>query len=77
MSIYEESYDTPECLLLGVDAAGSRVDGHDFYTIDKKTDRGHLISCYNSLEPSLRERVLGYAEAFSTIKVKGDNKKTN
>ncbi len=56
---------SPEWLLSGIDAAGSR--NIDYYIVQKNTDIGKLISFYNDLDPSFRERVMGYAEAFASL----------
>ena len=45
----------------------------EFYTVKKNTDIGRLIAYYQKLEPYMRERVMGYAEAFTTIKPDLDN----
>ena len=58
---------TPEWLLSGTDAAGSREAGRDYYTVNKKTEMGRLIAYYNLLKPSFRERVIGYAEAYASL----------
>ncbi len=59
---------SPEWLLSGIDAAGSR--NIDYYIVQKNTDIGKLISFYNDLDPSFRERVMGYAEAFASLEEK-------
>ncbi len=58
---------TPEWLLSGIDGAGSREDSRDYYTVKKNTDMGRLIGYYNQLQPQMRDRVLGYAEAFASM----------
>ncbi len=65
---------TPEWLLSGIDAAGSRKDHMDYFIVNKNTEIGKLISCYNELEPSFRERVMGYAQAFNSLKEKKNEK---
>ncbi len=67
MPICEALNVTPEWLLSGVDAAGSREDGMDYYTVEKGTDMGRLITYYNKLKPFYRERVMGYVEAFTEM----------
>ena len=67
MPICEALSVTPEWLLSGVDAAGSRENGRDYYTIKKNTEMGRLIAYYNRLKPYLRERVMGYTEAFVSL----------
>ena len=64
---------TPEWLLSGVDYEGNGKTQDDYYTIKKDTDIGRLIAYYQKLEPYMRERVMGYAEAFTTIKPDLDN----
>lgn len=56
-----------ECLLSGVDAAGSRRDS-EYYTIHKQSNMGRLITLYGKIKPKLQERVIGYAEALSTLR---------
>ena len=58
---------TPEWLLSGDDPEGNGKIEVDYYRIKKDTDIGRLIAYYEKLEPHLRERVMGYAEAFTTI----------
>lgn len=70
MPICEALNMSPEWLLSGIDAAGSRGKNVDYYIVKKGTDMGKLISVYNDLSPSMRERVMGYAEAFSSLKKK-------
>lgn len=67
MPICEALDVTPEWLLSGVDAAGSREKGRDYYIIKKNTEIGRLIAYYNRLEPYLRGRVMGYVEAFVSL----------
>ena len=55
---------TPEWLLSGIEAHGHRGNPRDWYAIDSKTDCGHLITLYNSMNKSQQERLLGYAEAL-------------
>lgn len=59
---------TPGWLLSGIDPAGSREDGRDYYTVKKNSDMGRLIAYVNKLNPMLRERVIGYAEAYAGMK---------
>lgn len=65
MPICEALEVTPEWLLSGIDPAGSREGSRDYYTVKKNTDMGRLLSYYNLLSPGLRERVIGYAEAYA------------
>ena len=67
MPICEALDVTPDWLLSGIDPAGSREGSRDYYTIKKDTDIGRLIAYYNHVEPSFRERMMGYAEAFATL----------
>lgn len=74
MPICEALNVTPEWLLSGIDAAGSRKDHMDYFIVNKDTEIGKLISCYNELDPSFRERVMGYAQAFNSLKEKRNEK---
>ena len=65
---------TPDWLLSGIDAAASREKSRDYYTVKKDTDMGRLIAYYNKMTPSFRERVIGYAEAYSGLDDKGNKK---
>ena len=56
---------TPEWLLSGIEAQGSRGNAPDSYVIYADTDSGRLISSFNSLDAKRQERLLGYAEALS------------
>ena len=59
---------TPEWLLSGIENTGDRGNKSSWYVIDKDTDMGRLISYYNELEPAFRERMMGYAEAFVSMR---------
>lgn len=72
MPICEALDVTPDWLLSGIDAAASREKSRDYYTVKKDTDMGRLIAYYNKLAPMFRERVMGYAEAYSGLDEKGD-----
>ena len=72
MPICEAIGVTPEWLLSGIDPAGSREESRDYYTVKKNTDMGRLISYYNMLEPAFRERMIGYAEAYASMKEKDE-----
>ncbi len=74
MPICEALNVTPEWLLSGIDAVGSRKDHMDYFIVNKDTEIGKLISCYNELDPSFRERVMGYAQAFNSLKEKKNEK---
>ena len=67
MPICEALGVSPAWLLSGIDPAGSREQGRDYYTVKKDTDMGRLIACYNLLEPMFRERLIGYAEAYADL----------
>ena len=59
---------SPEWLLSGVDPAASRTKNHKYYVVNVETDTGLLISGFNQLEKADRDRILGYAQAFLTMK---------
>ncbi len=67
MPICEALGVTPAWLLSGIDPAGSREDSRSYYTVKKDTEMGRLIAYYNRLDPMLRERVIGYAEAYAGL----------
>lgn len=71
MPICEVLRVTPEWLLSGVDSEGTEKEEIEFYRVKKDSDVGRLIAYYERLEPILRERVMGYAEAFATIELDG------
>ena len=52
---------TPEWLLSGVEPQGKRGNIPQKYVVDKKTDTGLLIECFNSLDQSSQAHLLGYA----------------
>lgn len=58
---------SPEWLLSGVDPAASRGKNHEYYVVDVDTDSGKLLTEYNKLDKSQRDRILGYVEAFSSM----------
>ena len=55
---------TPQWLLSGVDPATSRGKNHEYYVVEAGTDTGELVSAFNQLDKSQRDRVLGYVAAF-------------
>ncbi len=59
---------TPEWLLSGVDKAGRRGIAPDYLFIDKESDLGILIEKYKSLDTDARSRIMGYMEAFLTMR---------
>ena len=67
MPICEALDVSPAWLLSGIDPAGSREQGRDYYTVKKNTDMGRLLAYYNRLEPMFRERLMGYAEAYAEM----------
>ena len=67
MPICEALGVSPAWLLSGIDPAGSREQGRDYYTVKKNTDMGRLLAYYNRLEPMFRERLMGYAEAYAEM----------
>ncbi len=72
MGICEAIGVSPEWLLSGVDPAKSRAKNREYYVVDAYTDTGILISEYNKLDKSQRDRILGYVEAFSAMKGKDE-----
>ena len=56
---------TPEWLLSGVDPAASRAKNQKYYVVDLETDTGTLVSEFNRLDKSTRDRILGYMAALS------------
>lgn len=66
---------TPEWLLSGVEARGSRSNPTDWIVIDSKTDAGKLISAYNSFDASDQARLLGYAQALQALNGEGNKSK--
>ena len=59
---------TPQWLLSGVDPAASRGKKQEYYVVDVNTDTGTLVSEFNQLDKPQRDRILGYVEAFLSIK---------
>ena len=74
MSICDFLNVTPEWLLSGIDGAGSRSEGRDFYTVEKHTETGELITCFNALDPAQRKHLLKYAEFISAAEKEGKTK---
>lgn len=67
---------TPEWLLSGIDPAASRGKNQAYYVVDVTTDTGILVSQFNRLDRSQRDRILGYVEAFAAMyESKGDKGK--
>ena len=64
---------TPEWLLTGVNPEGNGEVDADYYTVKKDSEKGRPIAYYERLDPRFRERVMGYVEAFATIKSDSDN----
>ena len=58
---------SPEWLLSGVEQTGEKGNPQSWYAIDSDTDVGRLVSTFNSLDSSMQERLLGYAEAIKGI----------
>ena len=56
---------TPEWLLSGIEAQGTRSNPQKWHVVDAETDSGRLLTSYNSLDARLQQRLLGYAEALS------------
>ena len=57
-----------EWLLSGVDPAEGREKNQTYYTIDIHTETGKLIREFNRLDRSQRDRLMGYAEALSSLR---------
>ncbi len=55
---------SPEWLLSGVDPSASRGKNHAYYVVDVTTDTGILVSEFNKLGKTERDRILGYVAAF-------------
>ncbi|SCY21050.1 Transcriptional regulator, contains XRE-family HTH domain [Butyrivibrio hungatei] len=64
MSICKALDVTPEWLLSGVEGVKGRERSNNYYVIDKNTDIGVLVERFYLLEPNMRERIIGYAEAI-------------
>lgn len=62
---------SPEWLLSGVDPASSRGNTQKFYVVNINTDSGKLISEFNKLNKSQRDRIMGYVEAIVSLKDNG------
>ena len=68
---------TPTWLLSGVDPAASRGKNHEYYVVEAGTDMGELVSAFNQLDKSQRDRVLGYVAAFRGKPPDGDGNRSD
>ena len=64
---------SPEWLLSGVDPAASRMKNQMYLVVDITTDTGELVSGFNRLEKSQRDRLLGYLAALNSSGVRAEN----
>lgn len=55
---------TPEWLLSGVNPVANRGKNQEYYVVDLNSDAGLLMSKFNKLDKSQRDRIFGYVEAF-------------
>ena len=58
---------SPEWLLSGVDPAANRGKNQDYYVVNVQSDTGILVSVFNQLDKSQRDRIMGYMEALSAM----------
>ena len=65
MSICKALSVSPEWLLSGVDS--NRGNDRDFYTIQKKSNMGKLITLYLKIKPQLQGKAMGYLEALNDV----------
>ena len=56
-----------EWLLSGAEQSGEQGNLQGWYAVDSDSDVGRLVSTFNSLDSSMQERLLGYAEAIKQI----------
>lgn len=54
---------TPEWLLSGIEAQGTRGNPQKWHVVDAETDSGRLLTSYNSLDARLQQR-LGICGSF-------------
>ncbi len=59
---------TPEWLLSGVEARGTRSNPATIIAIDTATEVGELVAVYNSCDTVTQARILGYAQAMGRLK---------
>ncbi|SFC94170.1 helix-turn-helix domain-containing protein [Butyrivibrio sp. YAB3001] len=55
---------SPEWLLSGIQADGTRGNQLDWFVIDRKSEVGQLIETYNKLKNNQRIRLLAYLEGI-------------
>ena len=58
---------SPEWLLSGAEKEGKRGHDPDFLVVDKQTELGKILTDYNSLPHSFRERTIGYMKALKEM----------
>ena len=58
---------SPEWLLSGTDAEGGYRRNSDWFVIDRESEIGMLIECYNQLDAQSRKRLQGYLEALREL----------
>lgn len=63
---------TPEWLLSGIDADGTRSNPVDYYIVDKDSDQGRLIEAFNEMQGRDKTYLLGYIEAFKNMQKNKD-----
>ena len=65
---------TPEWLLSGIDNTGKKGNKLDLLFIDRNTEIGEVITTYNNLDASDRDRLMGYMMALK--EANGSHKKS-
>lgn len=66
---------TPEWLLSGIEANGTRSNPLTWYAVDAGTDAGILLTAFNSFDSKMQERILGYVQALQTLQQADEEKK--
>ena len=56
---------SPEWLLSGTDTEGGYRRQTDWLVVDRESEIGKLIECYNQLDAQSRKRLQGYLEALT------------
>ena len=58
---------TPEWLLSGVEAHGTRSKKPSLIVVNTDTDVGQLVEVFSSCDAKFQERILGYAQAIGKL----------